>query len=148
MTTTTETPEAAIWNWLQGTAHFECGGWSWDSRRPADLECNCGEVLSMGAPPVPVPGAVVGMRSAVAVTDIVRWDQVRDGDEVLCNGRMDTATVLPHGSAWQEEGRVSLLIGGTWYSPRRDALTAVRRWLKAAPDIPLHLEPARTGNSR
>ena len=58
---------------------------------------------------------------------LVRWDEVRDGDEVLCNGRMGTATVLPQGSCWQPEGCVSLMIDGTWHTPRRDRLTAVRR---------------------
>jgi hypothetical protein len=123
MTTTTETPEAAIWSWLQGTPHFDCGGWSWNSGKPEDLECDCGEVLSMGADPTPC-------RPSSVAEKIVRWDEVRDGDEVLCNGRLDKATVLPHGSVWQQEGRLSLMVGGTWYTPRRDALTAVRRYLE------------------
>lgn len=30
---------AAVWNWLQYTGHFTCGGWSWDSRKPGELLC-------------------------------------------------------------------------------------------------------------
>ena len=60
---------------------------------------------------------------------IVRWDEVRTGDLVLgFRGRLDTATVMPAGHAWCPEGRVSVVIGGTWYTPRKDWLTAVRRY--------------------
>ncbi len=63
---------------------------------------------------------------------IVRWDEVRNGDEVLnAHGQLETATVLPYGNAWQPEGCVSLMIGGSWYTPRRDKLTAVRRQVQS-----------------
>lgn len=58
---------------------------------------------------------------------IVRWDEVRDGDMVLCNGALEAAVLLPHGNAWQPEGCVSIMVGGSWRTPRRAALTAVRR---------------------
>ena len=70
------------------------------------------------------------MTEITTVTEhIVRWDEVRGGDEVLCNGRMGIATVLPQGSCWQPEGCVSLTIDGTWHTPRRERLTAVRRYI-------------------
>jgi len=66
--------------------------------------------------------------TATEATDmIVRWDEVRDGDEVLHHGRLGTAAVMPHGNAWQPEGCASLVVDGTWIVPRRDHLTAVRR---------------------
>ncbi len=59
---------------------------------------------------------------------IVRWDEVRTGDLVLgYRGELDVATVLPQGHAWCPEGHVSICIGGTWHTPRKDRLTAVRR---------------------
>lgn len=36
---------AAVWDWLQHTEHFTCGGWTWDSREPDVLLCACGENL-------------------------------------------------------------------------------------------------------
>jgi hypothetical protein len=63
------------------------------------------------------------------VDQIVRWDEVRDGDLVLGHhGEMDIATVLPQGHAWCPEGHASLMIGGSWFVPRKDKLTAVRRY--------------------
>lgn len=67
------------------------------------------------------PSAVVDM--------IVTWDEVQDGDLVLgLDGLLDVATVMPQGSAWCPEGRVSICIGGRWFTPRKDRYTAVRRY--------------------
>lgn len=65
-----------------------------------------------------------------AVADmIVRWDEVRTGDLVLnFSGELDVATVMPQGHAWCPEGRASICIGGQWFTPRKDRLTAVRRY--------------------
>jgi len=59
---------------------------------------------------------------------IIRWDEVRTGDLVLTyQGELEAATVMPQGNAWQPEGCVSVMIGGSWYTPRKDRLTAFRR---------------------
>jgi hypothetical protein len=42
-----EAETARIWDWLQRTPHFECGGWTWDSREPDVLRCACSEALPM-----------------------------------------------------------------------------------------------------
>ena len=49
------------------------------------------------------------------------------GDLVLCSGTLEAAVLLPSGNAWQPEGCVSIMVGGSWRTPRRAALTAVRR---------------------
>ena len=66
--------------------------------------------------------------SATTTDMIVRWDEVRTGDLVLnYHGEVEPATVMPQGNAWQLEGCVSIMIGGSWFTPRKDKLTAVRR---------------------
>ena len=111
MTTTPETPDRAS---LARDSIFT-GHSKW---RPRTLSSDAADDWDRDAPEAPY-------------TDhIVRWDEVRDGDLVLgFRGELDKATVLPQGSAWQPEGCVSLMIGGTWYTPRRDKLTAVRRYI-------------------
>lgn len=69
----------------------------------------------------------LGSPEPEAAEAIVRWDQVRDGDQVLLHGVLGTVTLLPHGNYWQPEGCVSLAVDGTWIVPLRHHLTAVRR---------------------
>lgn len=38
---------ARIWDWLQRTGHFTCGGWSWDYQQPRVLLCACREALTL-----------------------------------------------------------------------------------------------------
>jgi hypothetical protein len=133
MTTTTETPEAAIWTWLQGTPHFDCGGWSWDSRRPGVLECDCGEVLSMGADPASCrPSSVADM--------IVEWTNsdgtlnVEPGDLVLHAGRFEMVTSVERAEWVGERGRDGVRVGMTGVmlhcSFPADSLVAVRRYVE------------------
>jgi hypothetical protein len=94
---------------------------------------------SNGDRPVPVcvrfadvPEVLAEMtgRAQMPAEKIVKWSEVREGDEVLVNGRMETVTALGAlGGPWTE-GRASLFLGGTWYTPRQDQLTAVRRYGK------------------
>jgi hypothetical protein len=68
-------------------------------------------------------------RAGTVAERIVRWDEVRTGDQVLdFSGQLGTATVLPLGNAWCPEGRASVCIDGRWFTPRKDRLTAVRRY--------------------
>jgi hypothetical protein len=81
-----------------------------------------GRAVDWDEPPVSCPPS--------AVHDmIVTWDEVRDGDLVLnFRGELGVATVLPQGHAWCPEGRASVCIDGQWFTPRKDRLTAVRRY--------------------
>jgi hypothetical protein len=79
-------------------------------------------VMDVTAEQVCPPSSVADM--------IVHWDEVRTGDLVLgFRGELGVATTAPHGNAWVPEGRVSLVIDGVWYTPRKDRLTAVRRYI-------------------
>lgn len=60
---------------------------------------------------------------------IIPWAEVRDGDLVLnFRGELGVATVMPQGHAWCPEGHASVCIDGQWFTPRKDRLTAVRRY--------------------
>lgn len=78
-----------------------------------------------------------------------------DGGVIICCGDCGTiAAIVSEGGADCSPGislhQVTLTLcslclngeGGQCHTP------GCALWLKAAPDIPLHLEPARTGNSR
>lgn len=60
---------------------------------------------------------------------IVTWEEVRTGDLVLnFRGELDVAVVPSSRHDWCPEDRVSLCVGGQWFTPRKDRLTAVRRY--------------------
>lgn len=66
--------------------------------------------------------------SPQTVDMVIPWSEVRTGDQALnYHGQLEEATVMPQGNAWCPEGCVSVMLGGSWYTPRKDKLTAVRR---------------------
>jgi hypothetical protein len=75
------------------------------------------------------PETSVSCPPSAPTEKVLRWDEVRTGDEVLdYSGQLGTATVMPQGHSWCPEGRVSVCIDGRWFTPRKDRLTAVRRY--------------------
>jgi hypothetical protein len=114
-TTTTEAPVSC-----RCGGRIILAGRSWimtDETGRVDFHCPDGSPHEPACP----PSAVHEM--------IIPWDEVRDGDLVLnFRGELGVATVMPQGHAWCPDGHVSVCIDGQWCTPRKDRLTAVRRY--------------------